>query len=178
MINGKGEQLGILDIDQAVEMAADVGLDLVEVSPNAEPPVCRVMDFGKYQYEQKKQKSDAKKKQKRTHVKMIKYRPGTEEADYQIKFKNLVKFIDNGDKVKVVIWFRGREVQHRELGMEMLDRIEMDCEEFAVVEQRAKMEGRQLGMMLAPISKKSKAPARKIKPEQGEGVNDAEVKDE
>jgi translation initiation factor IF-3 len=154
VINGKGEQLGILDIDQAVEMAADVGLDLVEVSPNAEPPVCRVMDFGKYQYEQKKQKSDAKKKQKRTHVKMIKYRPGTEEADYQIKFKNLVKFIDNGDKVKVVIWFRGREVQHRELGMEMLDRIEMDCEEFAVVEQRAKMEGRQLGMMLAPKSKK------------------------
>jgi len=154
VINGKGEQLGILDIDQAVEMAADVGLDLVEVSPNAEPPVCRVMDFGKYQYELKKQKSDAKKKQKRTHVKMIKYRPGTEEADYQIKFKNLVKFIDNGDKVKVVIWFRGREVQHRELGMEMLDRIEMDCEEFAVVEQRAKMEGRQLGMMLAPKSKK------------------------
>ena len=154
MIKGKGEQLGILDIDQAVEMAADAGLDLVEVSPNAEPPVCRVMDFGKYQYEQKKQLSDAKKKQKRTHVKMIKYRPGTEEADYQIKFKNLVKFIDNGDKVKVVIWFRGREVQHRELGMEMLDRIEMDCEEFAVVEQRAKMEGRQLGMMLAPKSKK------------------------
>ena len=154
MINGKGEQLGILDIDQAVEMAADAGLDLVEVSPNAEPPVCRVMDFGKYQYEQKKQKSDAKKKQKRTHVKMIKYRPGTEEADYQIKFKNLVKFIDNGDKVKVVIWFRGREVQHRELGMEMLDRIEIDCEEFAVVEQRAKLEGRQLGMMLAPKSKK------------------------
>ncbi len=154
MINGKGEQLGILDIDQAVEMAADVGLDLVEISPNAEPPVCRVMDFGKFQYEQKKQKSDAKKKQKRTHIKMIKYRPGTEEADYQIKFKNLVKFIDNGDKVKVVIWFRGREVQHRELGMEMLDRIEMDCEEFAVVEQRAKLEGRQLGMMLAPKSKK------------------------
>ena len=109
---------------------------------------------------------------------MIKYRPGTEEADYQIKFKKLVEFIDNGDKVKVVIWFRGREVQHRELGMEMLDRIEEDTEEFAVVEQRAKMEGRQLGMMLAPISKKSKAPARKIKPVQGEGVNDAEVKDE
>ena len=154
MINGEGGQLGILDIDQAVEMAVDAGLDLVEVSPNAEPPVCRIMDFGKYQYELKKQKSDAKKKQKRTHVKMIKYRPGTEEADYQIKFKNLVKFIDNGDKVKVVIWFRGREVQHRELGMEMLERIEMDCEEFAVVEQRAKMEGRQLGMMLAPKSKK------------------------
>jgi translation initiation factor IF-3 len=109
---------------------------------------------------------------------MIKYRPGTEEADYQIKFKKLVEFIDNGDKVKVVIWFRGREVQHRELGAQMLDRIEKDTEEFAVLEQRAKMEGRQLGMMLAPKSKKSKAQARKIEPKKGEGVNDAEVKDQ
>ena len=178
MIDNKGEQVGVLTNVKALEMAEDSGLDLVEISPNADPPVCRIMDFGKYQYEIKKQKSDARKKQKKTHVKMLKYRPGTEEADYQIKFKKLVEFIDNGDKVKVVIWFRGREVQHRELGMEMLDRIEKDAEEFAVVEQRAQMEGRQLGMMLAPISKKSKAPARKIKPEQGEGVNDAEVKDE
>jgi len=177
VIDQKGEQLGILSNDNALKLATNAGLDLVEVSPKADPPVCRIMDFGKYQYELKKQKSDAKKKQKKTHVKMIKYRPGTEEADYQIKFKKLVEFIDNGDKVKVVIWFRGREVQHRELGMEMLDRIEQDTEEFAVVEQRAKMEGRQLGMMLAPISKKSKAPARKIEPEKGEGVNDAEVKD-
>ena len=178
MIDNKGEQVGVLTNVKALEMAEDTGLDLVEISPNADPPVCRIMDFGKYQYEIKKQKSDARKKQKKTHVKMLKYRPGTEEADYQIKFKKLVEFIDNGDKVKVVIWFRGPEVQHRELGMEMLDRIEHDTEEFAVVEQRAQMEGRQLGMMLAPISKKSKAPARKIKPEQGEGVNDAEVKDE
>jgi len=178
VIDKTGEQVGILSNEKALEMAEDSGLDLVEVSPNADPPVCRIMDFGKYQYEIKKQKSDAKKKQKKTHVKMLKYRPGTEEADYQIKYKKLVEFIENGDKVKVVIWFRGREVQHRELGMEMLDRIEEDTEEFAVVEQRAKMEGRQLGMMLAPISKKSKAPARKSKPEQGEGVNDAEVKDE
>ena len=109
---------------------------------------------------------------------MIKYRPGTEEADYQIKFRNLVKFIENGDKVKVVIWFRGREVQHRELGMEMLDRIESETEEFATVEQKAKMEGRQLGMMLAPKSKKSKAKARRVEPEEGQGVNDAEVKDQ
>ena len=178
MIDNKGEQVGVLTNVKALEMAEDSGLDLVEISPNADPPVCRIMDFGKYQYEIKKQKSDARKKQKKTHVKMLKYRPGTEEADYQIKFKKLVEFIDNGDKVKVVIWFRGREVQHRELGMEMLDRIEQDTEEFAVVEQRAQMEGRQLGMMLAPISKKSRASARKIKPEQGEGVNDAEVKDE
>ncbi len=159
-------------------MADDIGLDLVEVSPNAEPPVCKIMDFGKFQYEQKKHLTDAKKKQKKTTVKTIKYRPGTEEGDYQIKFRNLVKFLDNGDKVKVSIWFRGREMQHRELGMQMLDRIEKDTEEFANVEQKAKMEGRQLGMMLAPKSKKSKAPARKIKPEQGEGVNDAEIKDE
>ncbi len=112
------------------------------------------MDFGKYLYELKQQKKEAKKKQKKTQVKTIKYRPGTEEGDYQIKFRNLVKFLDNGDKVKVSIWFRGREMQHRELGMEMLDRIEKDCEEFANVEQKAKMEGRQLGMMLAPKSKK------------------------
>ena len=96
MIDKKGEQVGVLSNDKALQMAADSGLDLVEVSPNADPPVCRIMDFGKYQYELKKQKSDAKKKQKKTHVKMIKYRPGTEEADYQIKFKKLVEFIDNG----------------------------------------------------------------------------------
>ncbi|CAC9450246.1 Translation initiation factor 3 [Bathymodiolus heckerae thiotrophic gill symbiont] len=135
-------------------MAKKSKLDLVEVSPNAEPPVCKVMDFGKYRYEQKKQLSDQKKRQKKTTVKTIKYRPGTEEGDYQIKFRNLVKFLDNGDKVKVSIWFRGREMQHRELGMVMLDRIEKDTEEFANVEQKAKMEGRQLGMMLAPKSKK------------------------
>ena len=154
MIGVDGEQVGVVNTNKAREMAEDAGLDLVEVSPNAKPPVCKIMDFGKFLYEQKKQKSDAKKKQKKTTVKTIKYRPGTEEGDYQIKFRNLVKFIENGDKVKVSIWFRGREMQHRELGMEMLDRIEKDTEEFANVEQKAKMEGRQLGMMLAPKSKK------------------------
>ena len=154
MIGSEGEQIGIISTSQAKEMANDAGLDFVEVSPNAEPPVCKIMDFGKFQYEQKKQQSDARKKQKKTTVKTIKYRPGTEEGDYQIKFRNLLKFLDNGDKVKVSIWFRGREMQHRELGMEMLDRIEKDSEEFATVEQKAKMEGRQLGMMLAPKSKK------------------------
>ncbi|HIC41048.1 MAG TPA: translation initiation factor IF-3 [Piscirickettsiaceae bacterium] len=154
LIGAKGEPVGVVGTNQAREMAEDAGLDLVEVSPNAEPPVCKIMDFGKFLYEQKKQLSDAKKKQKKTTVKTIKYRPGTEEGDYQIKFRNLVKFLDNGDKVKVSIWFRGREMQHRELGMVMLDRIEKDTEEFANVEQKAKMEGRQLGMMLAPKSKK------------------------
>ncbi len=154
VIDSKGGQAGVLKISEAIEMAVSAGLDLVEVSPNAEPPVCKVMDFGKYRYEQKKQLSDQKKKQKKNTVKTIKYRPGTEEGDYQIKFRNLVKFLDNGDKVKVSIWFRGREMQHKELGMQMLDRIEEDTKEFANVEQKAKMEGRQLGMMLAPKSKK------------------------
>ena len=121
VIGNNGEQLGVFTIEKALGVAEEASLDLVEISPNAEPPVCKVMDFGKYQYEQKKQLSDAKKKQKKTTVKMIKYRPSTEEGDYQIKFRNLTKFLDNGDKVKVVIWFRGREMQHRELGMEMLD---------------------------------------------------------
>jgi translation initiation factor IF-3 len=154
VIDSKGGQIGILSAVEALKMAEDTGLDLVEVSPNAEPPVCKVMDFGKYQYEQKKQLSDQKKKQKKTIVKTIKYRPGTEEGDYQIKFRNLAKFLNNGDKVKVSIWFRGREIQHKELGRKMLDRIEKDTQEFANVEQKAKMEGRQLGMMLAPKSKK------------------------
>ncbi|MDC9715225.1 MAG: translation initiation factor IF-3 [Gammaproteobacteria bacterium] len=154
VIDSKGGQAGVLSTTEALKIAAEAGLDLVEVSPNADPPVCKVMDFGKYRYEQKKQLSDQKKKQKKNTVKTIKYRPGTEEGDYQIKFRNLVKFLDNGDKVKVSIWFRGREMQHRELGMDMLDRIEKDTEEFANVEQKAKMEGRQLGMMLAPKSKK------------------------
>ncbi|WXU00027.1 MAG: Translation initiation factor IF-3 [Catillopecten margaritatus gill symbiont] len=154
VIDSKGGQAGVLKLSEAMKMAVEAKLDLVEVSPNAEPPVCKVMDFGKYRYEQKKQLSDQKKKQKKNTVKTIKYRPGTEEGDYQIKMRNVVKFLDNGDKVKVSIWFRGREMQHKELGMEMLDRIEKDTEEFANVEQKAKMEGRQLGMMLAPKSKK------------------------
>lgn len=154
MIDAKGEQLGIVNIDIAKQKATDAELDLVEVSPNAQPPVCKIMDFGKFLYELKQQKKETKKKQKRNMVKTIKYRPGTEEGDYQIKFRNLVKFLDNGDKVKVSIWFRGREMQHKELGMEMLDRIEKDTQEFANVEQKAKLEGRQLGMMLAPKLKK------------------------
>ncbi|MDG2394855.1 translation initiation factor IF-3 [Candidatus Thioglobus sp.] len=154
LIDAQGGQVGIVDTNEAKQKAKEANLDLVEVSPNAVPPVCKIMDFGKYVYELKQQKKEAKKKQKKTQVKTIKYRPGTEEGDYQIKFRNLVKFLDNGDKVKVSIWFRGREMQHRELGMEMLDRIEKDTEEFANVEQKAKMEGRQLGMMLAPKSKK------------------------
>ena len=150
MIDKKGEQAGVLSLDKALELAVDSGLDLVEVSPNADPPVCRIMDFGKYRYELKKQKSDAKKKQKKTHVKMIKYRPGTEEADYQIKFKKLVEFIDNGDKVKITLRFRGREMAHQTLGATVLDRVKEDTEELCKVETIPKLEGRQMVMILAP----------------------------
>lgn len=154
LIDEKGAQVGIVSTSEALTMAIAVKLDLVEVSPNAKPPVCKIMDFGKYLYELKKQKNDAKKKQKKTQVKTLKYRPGTEDGDYNIKFKKLIEFLENGDKVKIGIWFRGREMQHRELGMEMLNRIERDTKEIAVVESKAKMEGRQLGMMLSPLSKK------------------------
>jgi translation initiation factor IF-3 len=154
LIDANGDQVGIVPTNEALVMATEAKLDLVEVSPNAKPPVCKIMDFGKYLYELKKQKNDAKKKQKKTQVKTLKYRPGTEDGDYNIKFKKLVEFLENGDKVKIGIWFRGREMQHRELGMEMLNRIEEDTKEIAVVESKAKMEGRQLGMMLSPLSKK------------------------
>jgi len=131
-------------------MAAGVGLDLVEVSPNAEPPVCRIMDFGKYLFEQKKKQNSNKKKQKIIHVKEIKFRPGTDEGDYQIKLRNLVKFLENGDKVKITLRFRGREMAHREIGAQMLERVKKDLEELANVEQFPKMEGRQMVMIMAP----------------------------
>lgn len=148
------EQLGVVSRDEALRQADEIELDLVEISPNANPPVCRIMNYGKFVYQLKKQASDAKKKQKKNQVKMIKLRPGTDEGDYQIKFKNLTKFLESGDKVKIVIWFRGREAAHKNLGMEVLARIKNETEEFAVIEQEAKHEGRQLGMMLAPLSKK------------------------
>ena len=146
--------MGILNLDDALVLAAEAELDLVEISPNAKPPVCKIMNFGKFVYQMKKQASDAKKKQKKNQVKIIKLRPGTDEGDYQVKFKNLIKFLLAGDKVKVLIWFRGREVVHKEIGTAVLDRIKKEVIEFAYVEQEAKIEGRQLGMMLAPISKK------------------------
>ena len=125
-------------------------MDLVEIVPNASPPVCRVMDFGKFQFEQNKKKQAAKKKQKQIHVKEIKFRPGTEDGDYQVKLKNLIRFLTNGDKVKVTLRFRGREMAHQELGGKMLDRIKVDLDEYGVVEQFPKMEGRQMVMVLSP----------------------------
>jgi len=128
-------------------------LDLVEIVPNAEPPVCRIMDYGKFKFSQSKQKGVAKKKQKKTQVKEIKMRPGTDIGDYNIKLKKLIEFLESGDKTKVTIRFRGREMAHRELGMEMLKRVEKDLEEYGTVEQFPKMEGRQMIMVLGPVKK-------------------------
>ncbi len=129
-------------------------MDLVEISPNADPPVCKVMDYGKYQFEQNKKQQAAKKKQKLIQVKEIKFRPGTEEGDYQVKLRNLTKFLNEGNKTKITIRFRGREMAHREIGMELLKRVEKDLEELAVVEQFPKMEGRQMVMVMGPKKKK------------------------
>ena len=127
----------------------------MEISPKAKPPVCWIVDFGKFQYQQKKQANDAKKKQKSPQVKIVKLRPGTEEADYQVKYRNLVKFLKQGNKVKIIIWFRGREMMHKELGADVLERIKSETKHIASVEQEAKIEGRQFGMMLSPLAKKS-----------------------
>ena len=131
-------------------MAEEAELDLVEIVPNAEPPVCRVMNYGKYVFELTKKKQAAKKKQKQIQIKEIKFRPGTEEGDYKVKLRNLTRFLNNGDKVKVTLRFRGREMVHQELGTRMLERIEADLQEHGVVEQFPKMEGRQMVMLLAP----------------------------
>ncbi len=137
-----------MPIEQALELAGQESMDLVEIAPNAEPPVCRIMDYGKYRFEQAKKGQAAKKKQKITHVKEIKFRPGTEEADYQVKMRNVRRFLDAGDKVKITLRFRGREMAHQELGAEMLKRVRDDLAEEAVVEQMPKMEGRQMTMMI------------------------------
>jgi len=140
-----------VDIEVALQKADEAGLDLVEIVPNADPPVCRIMDHGKYRYEHSKQKQQAKKKQKKTTVKEIKFRPGTEEADYQVKLRSLIKFLSAGDKTKVTLRFRGREMVHQDLGAKLLERVEADLEEYGKVEQYPKLEGRQMVMVLAPL---------------------------
>ena len=153
LIDQDGEQAGIVPTSQALEMAKDQGLDLVEVSPNADPPVCRIMDFGKYLFEQNKKAQSAKRKQKQVHVKEIKFRPGTDEGDYQVKLRRLREFLEIGDKTKVTLRFRGREMAHKELGAQLLARVRDDLEELANVEQMPQMEGRQMVMVLAPKKK-------------------------
>jgi translation initiation factor IF-3 len=154
LVDQDGKQLGIVPIEEALKLAETATLDLVEIAPEADPVVCKIMDFGKYIYEAKKQKAASKKKQKIIQVKEVKFRPGTEEGDYQVKLRNLVRFLENGDKAKVTLRFRGREMVHQEIGMELIKRIEADLEPHAVVEQSSKMEGRQLTMVLGPKKKK------------------------
>ena len=150
LIGATGGQVGVVDLGEALKQADDAELDLVEIVPNAEPPVCRIMDFGKFLFEQNKKKHAARKKQKQIQVKEVKFRPGTDDGDYQVKLRNISRFLENGDKVKVTLRFRGREMAHQELGSKMLDRIEADMREIAEVEQNAKLEGRQMIVILAP----------------------------
>jgi len=146
--------VGIVPIAQALETAKAAKLDLVEIAPDADPVVCKILDYGKFIFEAKKDKAAAKKKQRKTQVKEMKFRPGTEEGDYQVKLRNLTRFLNDGDKAKVTLRFRGREMAHQELGMELLKRIEVDLAEISAVELHPKMEGRQLTMVLAPRGKK------------------------
>jgi translation initiation factor IF-3 len=154
LIGAEGEQVGVVSINEALQLAYDANMDLVEISPNADPPVCKVMDYGKYQFELNKKLQAAKKKQKQIQIKEIKFRPGTEEGDYQVKLRNLIKFLNEGDKTKITVRFKGRELSHRELGMDLLKRIETDLEEVALVEQFPKLEGRQMVMVMGPKKKK------------------------
>ncbi|HDY97834.1 MAG TPA: translation initiation factor IF-3 [Pseudomonas sabulinigri] len=154
LIGADGEQIGIVSIQEALANAEEAKLDLVEISPDAEPPVCRVMDYGKHVFEKKKQQAVARKNQKQIQIKEIKFRPGTEDGDYKVKLRNLIRFLSDGDKAKVSLRFRGREMAHQELGMELLKRVEQDLLEYGTVEQHPKMEGRQLMMVIAPKKKK------------------------
>jgi translation initiation factor IF-3 len=148
-----GEQLGVLSIEAALEKAGEFGLDLVEVNPMAKPPVCKIMDYGKFKYEEKKKANEAKKKQVVVKLKEVKLRPKTEDHDYDFKVRNVKSFLEEGNKAKVTIMFRGREITHRELGQRLLDEVVQDCKEVAVVEQAPRMEGRQMFMILAPNPK-------------------------
>nr|WP_292986833.1 translation initiation factor IF-3 [Nitrosomonas sp.] len=153
LIGVDGEQIGIVKLAQANELAEEAGVDLVEIAPTAQPPVCRLMDYGKFRYQESKRKHDAKLKQKQVQIKEIKFRPNTDEGDYRIKLRNLTHFLDDGDKVKVTLRFRGREMAHQEFGVRLLERVRDDLESCAVVEQFPKMEGRQMVMVLSPKKK-------------------------
>ena len=167
LLGPEGEQLGVVSIRDALAQADEAELDLVEIAPTAEPPVCRIMDFGKFKYQEAKRQHEAKLKQKQVQVKEIKLRPGTDENDYQIKMRNMVRFLGEGDKVKVTLRFRGRELSHQEFGMRQLERVKADLENIGAVEQMPKMEGRQMVMVIAPV-KKAPATAKPKANEQTE----------
>jgi translation initiation factor IF-3 len=174
LIGADGQQVGIVTVREALMKAEEAGLDLVEISPQAAPPVCRIMDFGKFQYEESKRRHAAKRKQKQIQVKEIKFRPGTDIGDYQTKLKALIRFLEAGDKAKITLRFRGREMAHQELGMEMLKRIEADLRDYAVVEAHPRLEGRQMTMVLAPgkrlAPQAAKEPAREAPKEKASGT--------
>ena len=150
LIASNGDQVGVVDSSKALELAKEEDLDLVEIVPNQTPPVCRIMDYGKYKFESQKKAHAAKKKQKQTQVKEIKFRPNTEEADYQVKLKSLIKFLSGGDKAKITMRFRGREIAHQVIGREFLDRVQKDLDDYGIVEQIPSFEGRQMVMVIAP----------------------------
>ena len=157
LIGNDGEPLGVFPTQEAINMAGEKDQDLVEVSPNSNPPVCRIMDYGKFKYQQSKRAHEAKKKQKIIHVKEVKFRPNTDRHDYDFKLKNALRFLESGDKVKVLVFFRGREIVHRENGQKLLKRVAITLEDMAVVEQEAQQEGKTLCMIFAPKSLKKKA---------------------
>ncbi len=154
LVGANGEQVGIVTIEEALEAAQQAKLDLVEIAPDAQPPVCKVMDYGKKLFDEKKQQAANRKKARQTQVKEIKFRPGTEEGDYQVKLRNLIRFLNDGDRAKVTVRFRGRELAHQHIGMELIQRLREDLAEYGTVDQEAKMEGRQLTMVLTPVKKK------------------------
>lgn len=154
MIGDDGEMIGVVSVDEGIRMATDAGLDLVEVSPNAKPPVCKILDYGKYKYEQQKKANEARKKQKTVDVKEVKIRPGIEEHDYSVKMRNARKFLSGGDKVKVTMRFRGREMAHQQLGMDLLKRMKEELSDISKTELEPKLEGRQMIMVLAPEAAK------------------------
>lgn len=157
LIGVNGEQIGVVTLSDANTLAEEAGVDLVEIAPTAQPPVCRLMDYGKFRYQESKKKHDAKLKQKQVQIKEIKFRPNTDEGDYNIKLRNLINFLNEGDKVKVTLRFRGREMAHQEFGLRLLERVRDDLNLYAAVEQFPKMEGKQMVMVLSPKKKETKA---------------------
>ena len=173
MVGVEGEQLGIVSLAEAMAKAEAAELDLVEIAPMAKPPVCRIMDYGKFKYREAKKQHEAKLKLKQIQVKEVKFRPGTDEGDYQIKLRNLIRFLGEGDKAKLTLRFRGREMAHQEFGIRLLERIRNDLEPYSLVESWPRLEGRQMVMVLAP-KKKAAKPHHPTKPEAGQKVSPPE----
>jgi translation initiation factor IF-3 len=177
LVAENGDQLGIVPTRDALKMAEERDVDLVEIAPTAQPPVCKLMDYGKFKYREQKKAHEAKLKQKQIHLKEIKFRPGTDEGDYQIKLRNLIRFLEEGDKAKVTLRFRGREMAHQEFGVRLLERVRADLEPYAMVEQFPKLEGRQMVMVLGPRKggKKKEEPRKEVKKEEGKKEEEKKV---